>query len=59
MPAMNILYRTPWGRVFFSRLAANHKPPKLIIGAMMRKLTHVIFGVLRTGTPFNPTLHGA
>jgi len=59
MPAMNVLYRTAWGKAFFARLAANHKPPKLIIGAMMRKLTHVIFGVLRTRTPFNQALHGA
>jgi hypothetical protein len=31
----------------------------LIIGAMMRKLIHVAFGVLKYRTPFDPTLHGA
>jgi hypothetical protein len=31
----------------------------LIIGAMMRKLIHVAFGVLKSGLPFNAALHGA
>jgi hypothetical protein len=29
----------------------------LIIGAMMRKIIHVAFGVLKSGKPFNPALH--
>jgi transposase len=59
MPAVVALYRTPWGKSFFNRLAAAGKPPMLIIGAMMRKLIHVAFGVLKSRTPFDPTLHGA
>lgn len=59
MPAMVALYRTDWGRVFRERLAAHGKAPKLIIGAMMRKLAQVAFGVLKSGKPFNPALHGA
>lgn len=59
MPAMVALYRTTWGRRFRDRLAAAGKPPKLIIGAMMRKLTQVAFGVLRSGRPFDPVIHGA
>ena len=35
------------------------KAPMLIIGATMRKLIHIAFGVLKSGLPFNPTLHGA
>jgi transposase len=58
MPALVTLYKTAWGKVFRSRLAAAGKPPKLIIGAMMRKLLHVAFGVLKSGQPFNSTLHG-
>ncbi|MDQ2971546.1 MAG: IS110 family transposase [Pseudomonadota bacterium] len=58
MPAMVTLYRTAWGRRFRERLAANGKPPKLIIGAMMRKLAHVAFGVIKSGKMFDPTLHG-
>jgi len=58
MPAMVTLYRTDWGKRFRERLAASGKAPKLIIGAMMRKLIHVAFGVLRSKQPFNPALHG-
>lgn len=58
MPAMVALYRTDWGKRFRSRLAAAGKPPMLIIGAMMRKLIHVAFGVLRSGKPFDPAMHG-
>lgn len=59
MPAMVTLYRTAWGRCFRDRLLAAGKPPKLIIGAMMRKLAQVAFGVVRSGKPFDPALHGA
>ena len=59
MPAMVTLYRTDWGKRFFNRLAASGKPPMLIIGAMMRKLIHVAFGVLKSGHEFDPTLHRA
>lgn len=59
MPAMVALYKTDWGKCFRSRLAAAGKPPKLIIGAMMRKLVHVAFGVLKSGKNFDPELHGA
>jgi hypothetical protein len=31
----------------------------VILGAMMRKLVHIAFGVLKSGRPFDPTLHGA
>lgn len=57
MPAMVALYRTDWGKRFRERLAAAGKPPKLIIGAMMRKLLHVAFGVLnlRSGTAWGLT----
>jgi len=59
MPAVTTLYHTDWGRQFLNRLLASGKPPMLIIGAMMRKLIHVAFGVLKSGQNFNPTLHGA
>lgn len=58
MPAMVTLYKTAWGKRFRARLAAAGKPPKLIIGAMMRKLVHVAFGVLKSEKMFNPALHG-
>lgn len=59
MPAMVTLYKTDWGRRFRERLAAAGKPPKLIIGAMMRKLVHVAFGVLKSGKAFSPELQNA
>jgi transposase len=58
-PAIVALYRTAWGRPFQQRLKAAGKPNKLIIGAMMRKLLHVAYGVLKSGKPFDPNLHGA
>ena len=59
MPAMVTLYRTDWGTRFRERLAASGKPPKLIIGAMMRKLIHVAFGVLKSEKAFNSALQNA
>lgn len=59
MPAMVALHRTDWGKVFRDRLAAKGKPPMLIIGAMMRKLVQVSYGVLKSGQTFQPGLHGA
>jgi transposase len=59
MPAMVVLYKTAWGKAFRERLASHGKAPKLIIGAMMRKLAHVAFGVLKSGKPFDPSMHGA
>ncbi len=59
MPAMVALYKTDWGRRFRARLAAAGKPAKLIIGAMMRKLVHVAFGVLKSGKSFDSKLQAA
>jgi transposase len=59
MPAMVTLYKTAWGKRFKDRLELSGKPAKLIIGAMMRKLLHVAFGVLKSGKTFDPALHGA
>lgn len=57
MPAMVTLYKTDWGRAFRDRLLKAGKAPKLIIGAMMRKLAQVAYGVLKSNKPFNPALH--
>ena len=56
MPAMVTLYRTNWGRQFLTRLQNAGKPAKVIIGAMMRKLIHVAFGVLKSGEIFKQEL---
>ena len=57
MPALVTLYKTAWGKAFRLRLARAGKPPKLIIGAMMRKLIHVAYGVLKSNRPFDTSLH--
>jgi transposase len=59
MPAMVATTKTQWGRAFKARLAAAGKPPMVILGAMMRKLLYVAFGVLKSGKPFDPALHSA
>lgn len=38
---------------FVTRLEQNGKTPKTIVCAVMRKLAHIIFGVLKSGLPFN------
>ncbi|WP_337037259.1 MULTISPECIES: transposase [Pseudescherichia] len=57
MPAIVALYKTAWGRVFRQRLEKNGKKAKLIIGAMMRKLAQVAYGVLKSGEPFDASRH--
>lgn len=38
---------------FVERLKAKGKAPKAIICAVMRKLAHIVFGVLKSGRPFD------
>jgi transposase len=58
MPAMATITKPDWGRAFRDRLQASGKPPMVILGAMMRKLVHVAYGVLKSTKPFDPALHG-
>lgn len=57
MPAVTVMSRTQWGKAFSQRLLAAGKPKKLILGALMRKLVAIAYGVLKSRTPFNPALH--
>ena len=41
-------------KVFAARLRATGESKMLIIEAVMRKLVHLVFGVLRSGLPFTP-----
>ena len=36
------------------RLRANGKQPMVIVGAAMRKLLYLAYGILKSGVPFNP-----
>lgn len=57
MPAISARYHTAWGKAFGKRLESNGKRPKVIIGAMMRKLAQVAYGVLKSGEPFDASQH--
>jgi hypothetical protein len=40
-------------QVFGERMRANGLAPKAVIGAAMRKLVHLIYGVIKSGKPFD------
>jgi transposase len=42
-------------KLFAQRLRENGKTPMQIIGAAMRKLIHIAFGVIKNNRPFDPT----
>jgi transposase len=54
-PALSALRFNPIIRTLRERLAHNGKRPMQIVGAAMRKLLHLVFGVLKSGRPFDPT----
>jgi transposase len=54
MPALVAIKYNPVVRELAGRLANNGKAPMVIIGAVMRKLVHLAYGVLKTGRPFDP-----
>jgi transposase len=53
MPAIAALRFNPVLRLFAERLGAAGKHKRLIIGAVMRKLLVLAFGILRSGVPFD------
>jgi transposase len=57
MPAVVAMNRTAWGKAFSQRLLAAGKPKKLVLGALMRKMLAIAYGVLKSRTPFNPAIH--
>jgi transposase len=56
-PAMVALRHNPIIRAFGERLRANGVAPKAVVVAAIRKLLHLIYGILKSGQPFNPN-HG-
>lgn len=56
-PAMTAIRYNTICKDFAARLAAQGKPSIVIIGAVMNKLLHIIYGVLKHGQPFNPNHH--
>jgi transposase len=58
MPAMTARVFNPLLKTFGDRLKANGKKPKQVIIAIMRKLLHQIYGILKSGQPYNPEKRG-
>jgi transposase len=54
MPAISAMRWNPIAKLLADRLQDRGKEPKVIIGAVMRKLIHLAYGVLKTGKPFDP-----
>jgi len=56
-PAMSALRFNPVCQTFGQRLLAKGKKKIVVIGAVMTKLMHLIFGVLKSGKPFDAKHH--
>ncbi len=56
MPALVALRYNPVIKKMNVRLTSAGKPKMLIVGAAMRKLVHIIYGVLKNGRPFDEKL---
>jgi transposase len=53
-PAIVATHHNPVIKAMSERLRERGKCPMLIIGAAMRKLIHLAYGVLKSGKPFDP-----
>jgi transposase len=53
-PAIVACQHNPIIRAFCARLALRNLPKMAIVAAAMRKLLHLVFGVLKHQTPFDP-----
>lgn len=58
MPALTSLKHNPDIRAFGQRLRLAGKPGMVVVAAVMRKLIHVIFGVLHSRTDYSPQTAG-
>jgi transposase len=54
LPALNAMRHNPIVRNLAQRLRAKGKSEMVIIGAAMRKLLHLVYGVSKHKTPFDP-----
>ena len=55
LPALAALRYNPSIRALRTRLEQHGKPPMVIVGAAMRKLIHLAYGVLRSQRPYDAT----
>lgn len=56
-PAMSAMRYNPACKAFAERLQAKGKKQIVILGAIMTKLLHIIYGVLKSQKPFDPQHH--
>ena len=56
-PAMTALRFNSAVKAFGNRLKKRGKEKMVVVGAAMRKLLHICYGVLKSGRPFDPSLH--
>jgi hypothetical protein len=54
LPAMRAMRCCPGFKAFADGLRARGKAPKAVICAVMRKMVHVAYGVLKHQTPYDP-----
>lgn len=59
MPAVVAKTHNPHVRAIYERLIARGKPKMSALGAAMRKLVHLCFGVLHSGKPYSTDWKGA
>ena len=52
MPAMSAATNDPEMRAFYQGLIAKGKPKKVALTAVMRKLAHLCYGVVKNQTPY-------
>ncbi|MEQ1534155.1 MAG: IS110 family transposase [Sideroxydans sp.] len=58
MPGLVARRHNPTLKVFGDRLKASGLAPKAVVGAVMRKLAHLIYGVIKSGRPFDVNFSG-
>jgi transposase len=56
LPAMSALRCNPAAMALGARMKAAGKRGKVVVGAIMRKLIHWMFGVLKSHRPFDPAM---
>ena len=57
MPGLVARRHNPMLKIFGDRLSATGLAPKAVVGAVMRKLAHLIYGVIKSGQPFDVNFH--
>lgn len=54
LPALSAIRFNPIVKALATRLESRGKEKMVIVGAAMRKLLHLIYGILKSGQPFDP-----